>query len=252
VCRGSGELEFGRPSMSIVYNRSSESCGYAKGERPLGRRFQAKEPMQAMAIMMFLFAIAPFAGAQEARLSATVGRSSHGLFSSPSGFAVGGALQLVPGLSARLTYHLLDDNQSRIGRACAWPEPPACPEEPMDDVTELNGFTLGLVATISQRGKLSVAFVPEMSFVSIKTTSTGRQTGGIISDGGTPMFGWAAGVEVHVAPKPEWPVSLHAAGRLTWLDALGDPPADGYSPFAGDLALTNFEIGFAVGRRSRR
>jgi hypothetical protein len=148
-------------------------------------------------------------------------------------------------------YGLLDDSNTRIGRACSGllPPPPACPEEPIDDATSMRGVTFALVTDLWQRGKTTVALVPTVSAVSIRSVGRGRQTGNkvVSSD---PMLGFGAGGELTFRPNSAWPFSLHAGAHYSLVSALNDRASDA-QPFTEELHLMRVDLGLSVGRRQR-
>ena len=201
--------------------------------------------------VLVLLGVARIAHAQEAWLSASAAGATNERFSSPIGVAGGLTLAMRDRMAFRVSYGLLDDTNSRIGRACGGllPPPPACPEEPIDDATSMRGVTLALLTDLWQRGTATFTFVPAVSALSIRSVARGRQTGErfVSSD---PMLGFSAGGELTYRPNSAWPLSLHAGVHYSLVSALNDGASDA-APLTEQLHLVRLDLGLSVGRRER-
>lgn len=208
--------------------------------------------MRLGALVLILLGSGSLAEAQEAWLSATVGQSTHALFSRPAGIAGGITLPLRGALAFRVSYNLLDHTSSRFARACGGliPPPPACPEEWIDDATALRGLSFGLVTEVSRRQKATLALIPMASVAGVRSTGRGRQTGNSIR-ASEPLLGFGGEAQVSYRPSPRWPVALHASAQLSWLGSVVDASSDGYAPFSEGLRLTRVDLGVSIGRRRR-
>ncbi len=208
--------------------------------------------MRFAATLTILLGLGQAAHAQAVWASATVARSSHRFFDDPAGVSAGATFPLLDRIGFRATYNLLDDSHSYVGRACSGllPPPPACPEERLDGSTALRGLTLGIVGTLVQRRRMSIAVVPAVSFLSLQTRTRGIETGGELTSSDAAI-GFGAGVELSIRLNPHWPVSLHGGARIDRIGSRDEPIADGYSPFFAMFDVHRLDIGLSVATSRR-